>query len=347
MIKKVIDLRSDTVTFPSEAMMNAIMQAELGDDVFCDDPTVIKLQQKVAVLTGKEDSLFVPTGTMANLVAAMTHCGRGDQVVLGRKSHMFLYEKGGLAVVGGMLPNAVVNHPDGTLDREQMQAAVRPQDVHFSDCRLVCVENTHNACYGTPLSPDYMAEIREFTLKNKLKLHLDGARIFNAAAALGVQVKELADFADSMMFCFSKGLSAPVGSVLCGTKEFIAKARGIRKMLGGGMRQVGIIASAALVALEESPPKLIQDHTNATVLAKGINCYEGLEVDLAKVQTNILYCTVKSGKFSAAELVEKLAQYNVLTLALGADLLRFVTNSRVTATDIQTTLQAFDKIMKD
>ncbi len=255
-----IDLRSDTVTLPTPAMRQAMAEAEVGDDVYGEDPTVNRLQQLAASLVGKEAGLFVPSGTMSNLAAVLAHCNRGDEVILGNKSHTYLFEGGGLSALGGVHSCQIPNQPDGTLALEDIQNAIRPNDIHQPPTRLVCLENTHNRCGGVALSPEYTRQVAELARQHNLSLHLDGARLFNAAVAQGVRAKELAGPADSVSICLSKGLSAPVGSVLCGSKEFIQRALRIRKQLGGGMRQAGILAAAGIVALETMVERLADDH---------------------------------------------------------------------------------------
>jgi len=236
---RVVDLRSDTVTLPPPGMREAILRAPLGDDVYGEDPTVRKLEELAAEITGKEAGLLVVSGTMGNLVSILVHCGRGDEVILGDQCHTFLYEAGGIAALGGIHPHPVPNDPDGTMPLEKIEAAVRPDNIHFPRTRLVCLENTHNRCWGSPLTPEYTQEVVELARRHGLAVHLDGARIFNAAAALGVEVEELASGVDSVTFCLSKGLAAPVGSVICGERGFIEEALRVRKLVGGAMRQAG------------------------------------------------------------------------------------------------------------
>ncbi|OQX60874.1 MAG: low-specificity L-threonine aldolase [Anaerolinea sp. 4484_236] len=252
---KIIDLRSDTVTKPTPEMREAMATAKVGDDVYKEDPTVNRLEEMSAALLGKEAGLFLPSGTMGNLAAILAHCGRGDEIILGNLAHTFLFEAGGIAALGGVHPHTIPNQPNGTLRLEDIENAIRPDDVHFPTTRLITLENTHNRCGGTPLTAEYTQQVGDLAKKKGLKLHLDGARIFNASAALGVEPAQLSAPADSVTFCLSKGLAAPVGSVLCGSVGFIARARRMRKQLGGGMRQAGIIASAGIVALETVLPQ--------------------------------------------------------------------------------------------
>ena len=265
---KVIDLRSDTVTKPTPEMREAMYRAEVGDDVYGEDPTVNRLEAMAAQRMGKEAALFVASGTMGNLVALLTHCGRGDEVILGDRSHSFLFEQGGMAALGGITPWPVPNQPDGTMRLEDIERAIRGDNVHFPRTRLICLENTHNMCNGAPLTAEYTAQVAELAHARGLRVHVDGARIFNAAAALNVGVQELVQEVDSVTFCLSKGLCAPVGSVLCGSADFVAEARRARKVVGGGMRQAGILAAAGIVALEQIADRMGEDHTRARRLAR-------------------------------------------------------------------------------
>ena len=267
----MIDLRSDTVTKPSPEMREVIARAEVGDDVYGEDPTVNLLEEESARLLGKQAGLFIPSGTMGNLAAVLTHCERGSEVILGDRAHIFLFEVGGIAALGGIQAHTVPNQKDGTLDLEDIKNAIRWDDIHDPPTRLITLENTHNRCGGVPLTAEYTRAVGEIARQHNLKFHLDGARLFNAAAALGTDAKELVEPADSVMFCLSKGLGAPVGSILCGEHDFIRKARKTRKMLGGGMRQAGLIAAAGLYALENQLPLIKDDHQRAADLARGLS----------------------------------------------------------------------------
>jgi threonine aldolase len=321
---EVIDLRSDTVTQPTEAMRRAIRDAELGDDVFEDDPTVKRLEEMAARLLGKEAALFMPSGTMANLVAVITHTRRGDEVIVGDESHILHYEVGGASALGGVLLRAVPNDRRGRLRAEDVAAVIRPEDIHFPRTALLCLENTHNRCGGTALSPNDLAPVVAVARRHGIPIHLDGARIFNAAVALGMPAAELARDADSVMFCLSKGLSAPVGSLLCGPRAFIARARRVRKMLGGGMRQVGAVAAAGIVALETMIDRLAEDHAHARYLAERLAELPGVEIDPAAVETNIVVFTLRAG--TADELLPRLAQAGVLATNFGPRRIRLVTH---------------------
>ena len=263
----MIDLRSDTVTKPTPAMREAMASAEVGDDVYGEDPTVNRLEALAAEKMGKEAGLFVTSGTMGNLVAVLAHCRRGDEVIMGHLGHTFLFEGGGVSALGGVHPHTVFNQPDGTLALDDIENAIRPDNVHFPISRLVILENTHNRCGGVPLSQEYTDQVGDLAHRYGMSLHLDGARIFNAAVAAGVKAASLAEAADSVTFCLSKGLCAPVGSVLCGSMEFIQTARRIRKQVGGGMRQAGILAAAGILALENMVDRLSEDHRRARELA--------------------------------------------------------------------------------
>lgn len=342
---KKIDLRSDTVTLPTAAMREAICNAELGDDVFGEDPTTIRLEKMAAERMGKEAAMLVASGTMGNLVCVLAHCGRGDEVILGDQSHTFLYEAGGIAALGGVHPHTIINQPDGTLRLQDIVAAIRADNVHFPRTRLVCLENTHNRCGGAVLSPGYIGQVAALAHDRGLLLHLDGARIFNAAVALGTHVRELTRHVDSLSFCLSKGLAAPVGSVICGSAEFVAEARRIRKAVGGGMRQCGIIAAAGIEALENMTARLADDHANARRLAEGIAEIEGLAIDTERVQTNIVFVDVAGGAVTAEQLVKRLDDAGVRILQVGPTRLRAVTHYGVEPQDIELALAALGKAM--
>ncbi len=341
----LIDLRSDTVTRPTAAMRTAMASADVGDDVFGEDPTVNRLEEMAAARMRKPAALLVSSGTMGNLVAQLAHCGRGDETILGDQSHVFYYEQGGAAALGGIHPRTLANRPDGTIALDQIAAAVRPDDVHFPRSRLIILENTHNRCGGAVLSAEYTAAVRQLADRHGLKLHIDGARIFNAAVAQGVDVARLAAPADSLTFCLSKGLAAPVGSVLCGDRAFIAAARRVRKSIGGGMRQAGIIAAAGIVALTEMVERLVEDHANAKALALGLAQIPGLRIDPHAVTTNIVYVQVVKPGLDAATLTAQLEQQGVRLLPTGVDQMRAVLNYHVTAADVQQALSAFRQVI--
>jgi threonine aldolase len=285
-----VDLRSDTVTKPTPEMREAMAEAEVGDDVYRDDPTVNKLEAAAAEKLGKEASIFVPSGTMGNLLALLVHCQRGDEVIVGSKSHIYLNEAGGMSALGGIHPNPIQNQEDGTLAVEDILNSIRDrEDVHQPITRLICLENTQNVCGGVPLTAEYTRQVGELARRNNLALHIDGARIFNSAVAQNVDVKDLVAPADSVMFCLSKGLVSPIGSMLVGTEKFIARARHLRKMLGGGMRQVGVIAAAGIISIEKMTTRLAEDHRRARQLAEGLRRVNGIILDENTPYTNMIY----------------------------------------------------------
>ena len=343
---RVIDLRSDTVTLPTDNMREAISSAKLGDDVFGEDPTTNQLEKMSAEIVGKEAALLVPSGTMGNLVCILTHCARGEEVILGDQSHIFINEAGGMSALGGIHPHTLPNQVDGTLKLEDIEAAIRGNDEHWPRTRLMCLENTHNRCYGSPLTPEYMDKVAELARKYNLFLHLDGARIFNAGVALNVDVKELTRMVDSLIFCLSKGLSAPIGSLVCGSREFIAEARRNRKVLGGGMRQTGIIAGAGIVALEKMHERLKEDHINARHLAEGISEIPGLSIELEMIKTNIVYFDLKIKSFSPQQFIKRLFDKGIKLLQTGSSRFRMVTHYGINYMDIKTTLRAVKEVIK-
>jgi len=342
----IIDLRSDTITRPTPAMRKAMAEAEVGDDVFKEDPTVNRLEEMAAQRTGKPAALLVGSGTMGNLVSQLTHCGRGDETILGDQSHVFFYEQGGASALGGIHPRTLPNHMDGTIALENIEAAIRPDDVHFPRSRLIILENTHNRCSGTPLTPAYTTAVSRLARRHGLRLHIDGARIFNAAAALNVDVAELAAPADSLTFCLSKGLAAPVGSVICGDEAFIARARRMRKSVGGGMRQAGIIAAAGIVALNEMVDRLAEDHVKARNLALGLAEIPGLLIDPDAIATNIVYFRVVKNGLDAPTMAAQLSASGVRVLPTAKDQMRAVINYHVTANDVRRALAVFSRVMK-
>ena len=343
-----VDLRSDTVTMPTMAMRQAMYDAALGDDVYGEDPTVNQLQAMAANRLGKEAALFVPSGTMANLVCLLAHCARGDEAIMGDRAHTFLFEAGSSAAVGGIHPATVPNQPDGTLPLAQLEAAIRsPNNDHLPPSRLICLENSHNRCGGAVLTPAYMLQVRELADRHGLAIHLDGARIFNAAAALGARVSVLAQHADSVSFCLSKGLAAPVGSLVCGSEVFVRKAKRQRKLLGGGMRQAGVLAAAGIVALETMTERLIEDQARAQQLAKGLAQLAGIRLDPEQVQTNIVIFEVDTGSISPEELVQALSLQGVKLGAIGGRRLRAVTHCDVDTQDIDYALSAVAEVLRN
>ncbi len=338
----MIDLRSDTVTLPSPAMRQACASAELGDDVYGEDPTVQRLQTLAAAMMGKEAALLVPSGTMGNLAALLAHCRqRGQRVLVGSESHIYHYEAGGASALGGLVYQTIPNLPDGTLDAPALQAAIQTvRDPHFAPPGLVCLENSHNRCSGAVLSPDDMARIHALTQEHGLPLHLDGARIFNAAVALGIDVRDLTRHVDSVQFCLSKGLAAPVGSLVAGARPFIEQVRYVRKMLGGGMRQAGIIAAAGIVALTEMVARLAEDHAHARMLAEGLAVLPGIALEPASVQTNIVIFTLTTPHLTAAQFCAALREHGILIGEMHGRGLRAVTHYGIGADDIAATLEA-------
>ncbi len=341
-----VDLRSDTITRPTPAMHKAMAEAEVGDDVFCEDPSVNLLEEMAADITGKEAALFVTSGTMANLVAQLTHCGRGNEMILGDQSHIFLYEQGGSAAMGGIHSRTVPNQPDGTLSLADIEAAIRPEDIHFPRTRLLVLENTHNRCGGNPLPPEYLEAAASLARTSGLAVHIDGARLFNAAVALGVDAKELAAPGDSVSFCLSKGLAAPVGSLLCGTRDFIDEARRARKILGGGMRQAGILAAAGIVSLTEMIDRLPEDHANARKLAGGLANIDSIAIDPERIRSNIVYFELARDDISPRQLVAELNQAGIRVLPIDQKKLRAVTHYHISSDDIAYALGAIDRVFR-
>ena len=350
-----VDLRSDTVTLPTGEMLRAMAAAELGDDVYGEDPTVRRLEESAAVKMGKEAALFVPTGTMGNGVAVLTHTHRGDEVICDRRSHVYDAEVGGLAVLAGVQARPLES-AKGLLTPGQVASAIRPEDVHFPRSRLLCLENAHNFGGGTVAPPALMRDLCATAHRGGLAVHLDGARIFNAAIAAGVPASHLAEPVDSVMFCLSKGLSAPVGSVLAGKAEWIAEARRARKLLGGGMRQAGVLAAAGIVALETMVERLGEDHIRARRLAEGLAQVPGLLVDLETVQTNMVFVDVTAAGSDldpsddssalAAAFVRGLADRDVLASAVGRRRVRFVTHRHVDDGGVEKALTASAEVMR-
>ncbi len=340
------DFRSDTVTKPTPAMREAMACAEVGDDVYGEDPTVNQLQFLAAEMMGKEEGLFVPSGTMGNLVAVLAHCGRGDEVIMGTKGHTFLFEAGGISALGGVHPYTIPNQEDGTLNLEDIQNAIRAEDVHHPISRLVILENTHNRCGGVAITPDYTHEAAKLAHRHGMALHLDGARIFNAAVGLSVPVRMLTQEVDSVTFCLSKGLCAPVGSVLCGTNEFILKARRLRKQLGGGMRQAGVLAAAGIVALNTMVDRLAEDHSRAKKLAAGLAAIPGIRIDMNSPKTNMVFIFLDGmDDRSAKKVSTALKQYGVLAGVVGEHQFRLVTHYGIDDNAVDACIEAFQKVL--
>lgn len=342
-----IDLRSDTVSQPTPEMRKAMAEAEVGDDVFGEDPTVNRLQEIAAEKMGKEAGLFVASGTMGNLVATLTHCGRGDEVIMGDKGHTFLFEVGGISALGGVFPHTLPNLPDGTMDLEQIRSAVRPADIHHPTTKLIILENTHNRCGGVVLSEKYTRSVGELARSKNLKLHIDGARIFNAAIAQNIEPSRLTSMADSVTFCLSKALCAPVGSVLCGSVEFITKARRLRKMLGGGMRQAGILAAAGIIALQTMPQRLVEDHDHAQQLAFGLSSIPSLELTFGMPASNMIFINLKDHtSIKAKTVAEHLKSNGIRVGVIGEKHFRLVTHFWINEKAVEKTINSFRSVLK-
>ncbi len=329
---KIIDLRSDTVTRPSPEMREVMANAEVGDDVYGDDPTVNRLEEMAADLLGFEEALFTTSGTQANLVGIMAHCNRGDEYIVGQQAHTYRYEAGGAAVLGSIQPQPIEFEEDSTLDLEKVAKKIKPDDFHFAKSRLLCLENTQN---GKVLPPDYLKKAADFTRRNNLKLHLDGARLFNAAVAMEVEAQSICAHFDSVSVCLSKGLGAPVGSLLCGEKHHISRARRWRKMVGGGMRQAGILAAAGIYALKNNIDRLRDDHENARKLADSLDKLAEPEVYRHTAQTNMVFFSLSESR--ARELARFLKKYNILITPGGTT--RLVTHLDITREDISFVLE--------
>lgn len=343
---KIIDLRSDTITLPTEEMRQAMYKAELGDDVFGEDPTVNHLEQLAAELMGKEAALFTVSGTMSNLLAVLAQTRPGDEIILGSEAHMLWYEVGGAAAIGGVVLHTVPNNADGTMELSALRQAIREDDIHFSPTSLICLENTQNRCGGAVLTAEYTNSVAEIAHQHGLGLYLDGARIFNASVALDVTASELAGPADSVCFCLSKGLSAPVGSLLCGTRELVARARKLRKMLGGGMRQCGVIAAAGIVAIERGITRLAEDHATARRLAQGLASIPSITIDPNKVQTNIVVFKPPAA-LSATVFIKQMSARGVKLTYFGGSIVRAVTHRMVDTADIDEVLLRIEGFMKE
>jgi threonine aldolase len=341
-----IDLRSDTVTHPTPEMRDAMAKAVVGDDVFGDDPTVNRLQEMAAVLTGKAAALFVASGTMGNLAGILAHCQRGDEVILGNQAHTFMYEAGGISALGGVHSCQLANQPDGSLVLEDIEAAIRPDDVHHPITRLIALENTHNRCGGTYQGVEYVRQVYELAHAHGLKVHLDGARLFNATVAMGIRAGDLTRYVDSVTFCLSKALCAPVGSVLCGDEEFIAKARRVRKQLGGGMRQAGVLAAAGIVALETMVDRLAEDHVRARKLADGLRPINGVTLAPAEPATNMVFFNLSKDMPDVGDIEREMKKRGVLTHGSGPRRFRVVTHYWIDDSGVDKAVAAFREVLK-
>lgn len=345
----MIDLRSDTVTLPSPAMREAMYRAELGDDVMGEDPTVNRLEEFAAEMTGKEAALLVVSGTMGNLVALLAHCRRGDEAILGDQSHIFNYEAGGASALGGVVFHPVVTGRFGELELNALERAIRPAatNLHYAPPGVICVESTHNRCGGTILPVSYLQAVRGIADHASVPIHLDGSRIFNAAIALNCDVKTFTRQVDSVQFCLSKGLAAPVGSLVCGSADFIARARRLRKMVGGGMRQAGVIAAAGIVALKDMVARLEEDHQTARALAAGIADLPGMQLDLETVQTNIVIFGPKNLPPEGSSFAQILARAGVKAGDIGSGRFRAVTHYGIAHNDIQEAIRIIRTVWRE
>ena len=340
----VINFLSDTATLPSPEMRQAIFEAEMGDDVSGEDPSANRLQEMAADMLGKEDALIVSSGTMGNLVASLAHCQRGDEMIVGELSHISRGEAGGPSVLGGIAIKTVMEDEYGRLDLDNVEAAIRPDDMHYPRTSMVAIENTHNATGGTPLTPEYTKAAADLAHSYELQLHVDGARLFDAVVALETPAVELVRDADTVSFCLSKSLGAPIGSVLCGSHDFIERAKRWRKILGGGMRQVGVFAAAGIYALENNIDRLAEDHANARRLARGLAKIPGISIDVEKVHTNLVFFDVTRG--DPAELARKLAERGVKG-ANPSRRWRFVPHYGITSADIDRALDIIDSVFRE
>ncbi len=343
-----IDLRSDTVSWPTPEMRQAMANAEVGDDVWGDDPTVKRLEAISAERMGKEAALFVTSGTMGNLVAILAHCQRGDEIIVGYTAHTFRNEVGGVSALGGIHPHTIPFQPDGTLLLDDIRMAVRnPANLHHPPTRLICLENTNGSLGGIPLTAEYTRQVRTLADERGLLIHLDGARVWNAATVLGCPVTDLTGSVDSVSFCLSKGLCAPVGSMLCGSAEFIGRARRVRKMLGGGMRQAGVIAAAGIVAVEKMTQRLAEDHANARLLAEGLQSIPGIGLNTEQVQTNMVFFWLEETvPIDARQLANALQERHTVKIGVtGPRQFRAVTHYWITAESVQTAIEAIREVL--
>lgn len=344
----MIELRSDTFTLPNDEMLHAMTQAALGDDVYGEDPTVKELETLAARRFGKEAALLVPSGTMANLVSLLVHCPRGSKVLVGDEADIYIYEAGGAAFCGGIIYEPIPTQPDGRLALEDLKEALPDDqsDPQFALPSLICLENTHNRMGGRVLPLSYLEEVQGFAKEHGLPVHMDGARLFNAAVALDITVEEIAKYADSVQFCLSKGLSAPIGSMVVGRTDFIRKAYRLRKMLGGGMRQAGIIAAAGIVALTKMADRLADDHAHARLLAQGLVEIDGIECDINAVETNMVFFRVVDQRFTWQTFVEAAQKRGLNIAELGHGRIRAVLHSGVTSGDVRRALEIIRAVLQ-
>ncbi len=344
---EIIDVRSDTVSHPTPAMREAMANAVVGDDVYGDDPTVNQLERDAAAMFGQEAGLFVTSGTQGNLISLLTHCQRGDEIIVGNKAHIFVHEQAGMSALGGIMPHTIPVQADGTLALEDIKGAIRRDNVHFPVTRLVCLENTQGGVGAVPLSADYIQQVANLAHENGLKLHIDGARIFNAATACNVSPQEIMGDADSLYFCLSKGLCAPVGSVIVGNQAFINQARRVRKVLGGGMRQAGVLAAAGLIALHEMTQRLQEDHDNAAYMAEGLSDIEGIQV-ISQHTNFVMFWLEENAKITPDDFKIKLREHNILANPYPGDKnkFRFVTHYWITRERVEHILNTVKTVLE-
>ena len=343
---KMIDFRSDTITKPTEEMRKAMYEAEVGDDVYKEDVTINKLEELAAEIVGKEAALFVPSGTMGNLLGVMTHTRNGQEIILEEKSHIYNYEVTGYARLCG-LGTRVIKGNKGKMGIVDIEDKIQnDNDIHHAATGLICIENTHNTAGGIVLEPNYIKEVKTLSEKYNIPIHMDGARVFNVATYLNQDVSTITKDVDSVMFCLSKGLGAPVGSILAGKEEYIERARHNRKMLGGGMRQAGILAAAGIIAITKMTKRLQEDHDNIKLLAEGLSQINGLGINLEDVQTNILMVNINISGMDSFKICEELKKENILASPFGNKKIRFVTNYHITRKDIECTIERINKIIK-
>ena len=342
---KTIDLRSDTVSLPTSEMMDAINVATLGDDVYVEDSSTIALEKLAAKITGKESALLVSSGTMGNLISNLVHCPRGTEAIMGHKSHTFIYESGGISAYGGIHSHQLKNNQDGTIDINLIKDAIRSDDVHFPVTSLISIENTHNKCYGFPLELDYINSVCNIAHENNIKVHMDGARLFNACAALDLSADMIVANVDSVTFCLSKGLASPIGSVICGNTDFIVEARRILKSLGGGMRQTGIISAAGIVSLHTMTSRLKDDHENARHLASALHTLKGIKLNLKLIPTNIIYFNFNHPDMSSGELVTQMKSKGIIFSDYNGKHCRLVMHHGISRDDVENVIDVFNKLL--
>ena len=342
---KTVDLRSDTVTLPTSEMMDAINAAALGDDVYVEDSATIQLEELAAEMLGKEAALLVSSGTMGNLISCLIHSPRGTEAIMGDKSHIFLYESGGISAYGGIHSHQLKNNFDGTIDIGMIKNAIRTSDIHFPRSSLICLENTHNKCHGFPLQLDYINSVCSLAHENNIKVHMDGARLFNACIALDQSADKITENIDSVTFCLSKGLASPIGSVICGSSDFISEARRIRKSIGGGMRQTGIISAAGIISLKKMIGRLKYDHENARYLANNLESLKGIELDTSLIQTNMIFFNFNHSEMSSLDLVKYMKSHGILFNDYNGKHCRLVLHHGISRDDIEKVIDVFNKLL--